>query len=631
MKYAILLYLFISINSFSSISQDTESTKIKNDSLKIALIDSLNYESIEQLYISPIDGLNNAKKANKLAIGIDYKRGLAISLNYMGRHYYTIGEYELAQSTQLEALKIHQEIDLKKGIIISLETLGTIHSAINQYDQALEYYQRSIEQSKAIDFQRGIATSLGNIAILYKEQKQYNKALKYYERSLIIYKKENAKYNIARTLHNIGNLYYELKEYNNELLIQKQSLKLFTEINNEFGIIMTTTAIGRMYTATKDYKQSEIYLLKALEKTKSINKYSKKAHLYFCLYQLYEARKDYRKALKYHILQKEIQDKALSEKSLKQISYAKARYESELKNKDYEILKTKQKLHDRRIKTQRYSIYIIIGFSLLLLILCIIIYSKYRFRTKANKLLREQRKKLAKAVKIQNKLNKEKDGFMSILSHDLKNPFNVILGLLDSLKTDYDELNDEERTDYISNISNAANNAFKLLEDILTWSRAQSKGIKTNPKRLNIFELFTSSSEILQSVAQNKNISININVQKDKFITIDKFTISTVINNLINNAIKFTASGGMITLSAQEHKHFIDLKIQDTGIGMSKEDIDQLFQLGKNISKDGTNSEKGTGIGLLICDEFVKLNNGEIIVESVEGEGTCFSIRIHNQ
>ena len=237
-----------------------------------------------------------------------------------------------------------------------------------------------------------------------------------------------------------------------------------------------------------------------------------------------------------------------------------------------------------------------------------------------------QAKELKEKNEKLNLVNSTKDKFFAIISHDLRSPFNSILGFADLLVENYDDFDDFQKREIILSLSKSSQSAFELLENLLSWSRTQRGQIKINKESLNLNELVETSINPYKYSATKKDIDIAINVPPELKISIDRNTLTSVIGNLVNNAIKFTPDGGNITISYIENDANIELHIIDTGVGMTSEVIGKLFRIDENISTKGTNDEKGTGLGLILCKEFIQKNGGEISVRSEVGKGSDFII-----
>ncbi|NQU51416.1 MAG: HAMP domain-containing histidine kinase [Bacteroidetes bacterium] len=228
-------------------------------------------------------------------------------------------------------------------------------------------------------------------------------------------------------------------------------------------------------------------------------------------------------------------------------------------------------------------------------------------------------------------INATKDKLFSIIAHDLRSPFNTILGYIDLLKSDYEILNENERRKYINIIDKSADASFQLLENLLLWSSSQSNKIEIVKEELNLRNMLTEAIAAYLPGATMKNINVTIRIPDDLIIYADNFTIKSVMANLFNNAVKFTSSGGDIKIDGIRSTNFIQITIYDNGIGIPEEVIPKLFQIETNISTLGTNKEKGSGLGLLLCKEFIEKNGGRIWIESEFGKGTKAIITIPEQ
>lgn len=237
-------------------------------------------------------------------------------------------------------------------------------------------------------------------------------------------------------------------------------------------------------------------------------------------------------------------------------------------------------------------------------------------------------KELTKSKAAAESTNATKDKFFKIISHDLRGPFNGILGFSNLLNTQYDALDDLERKSYIQKMNKSSLLAFKLLENLLTWARTQTDGIKINKQNLNLKQLIDTSISPYLSNADSKNIRVINNIKPDLFVSIDENTALTFIGNIVSNAIKFTHIGGLVTIDLQINENNKELHITDTGVGMSPDVIDKLFCIDEEISTKGTNNEKGTGLGLILCKEFIEKNGGSIIVKSELNKGSEFIITL---
>jgi PAS domain S-box-containing protein len=235
---------------------------------------------------------------------------------------------------------------------------------------------------------------------------------------------------------------------------------------------------------------------------------------------------------------------------------------------------------------------------------------------------------LLKSEKELLETNAEKDKFFSIIAHDLKNPFHSILNFSDLLLKHYSTYDKEEVLTFIKMISESSRQAFNLLDNLLHWSRARTGRINLQPVPVDLNSLVTINISLLEISAIEKNIHVTHSVKPKTFVQCDENMISTVIRNLLSNAIKFTRPAGKITITSHEKPNTHDISITDTGVGINEENLGKLFRIDTHFSTTGTANEEGTGLGLILCREFVTLNNGSIRVVSKPGKGSTFTVEL---
>ncbi|HET9571813.1 MAG TPA: hybrid sensor histidine kinase/response regulator [Bacteroidales bacterium] len=224
--------------------------------------------------------------------------------------------------------------------------------------------------------------------------------------------------------------------------------------------------------------------------------------------------------------------------------------------------------------------------------------------------------------------NATKDKFFSIIAHDLKNSFNGLLGYSNILLSDFDSFVDMDKIKMISAIKQVSENTYKLLQNLLDWARVQTGVISFNPEKIQLNALIQDEFYMQRKLAEQKNILLDNDMEKDIFISADNNMVSTVVRNLLSNAVKFTKSGGKVVLSLKKVGETAEISIKDTGIGISKENLAKLFKVNENFKTFGTNNEEGTGLGLILCKEFILKNRGDIKVNSEVGIGTEILVRL---
>jgi signal transduction histidine kinase len=222
----------------------------------------------------------------------------------------------------------------------------------------------------------------------------------------------------------------------------------------------------------------------------------------------------------------------------------------------------------------------------------------------------------------------EKDKFFSIIGHDLMNPFNALLGFSEMLTVSAKNGDQEDCLEYSQIVHQSTKRILNLLQNLLVWSRMQNGKMKYTPKSVGVEELVSNTLMVIAPIAQNKGIKLDWTVKSGITATIDPNMVSSVLQNLVTNAIKFTERGGLVTVNVYAESDHLNFTVSDTGVGLNEEQLDKLFKLDKASSSRGTDDEVGTGLGLIICKEFIEAHQGKIWVESTLGKGSrfCFSI-----
>jgi len=243
-----------------------------------------------------------------------------------------------------------------------------------------------------------------------------------------------------------------------------------------------------------------------------------------------------------------------------------------------------------------------------------------------------KQKQAEEELKFSNELlrktNSEKDKFFSIIAHDLRNPFNGFLGFTDILKKDLRSMSLNEIEMIAVDMNNSAYKLFGLLTNLLEWSMAKRGLMWLNPEKVNLKVIVLSVINIFKDTLIDKSIVLKNEISDDIVLTADIQKLESILRNLISNAIKFTRTGGCVTLSAKRTKDFVEISVKDTGIGISEQMMSDLFQIDKMTGRTGTADEPSTGLGMLLCKEFVEKHKGNISVTSEEGKGTEFIVSL---
>lgn len=271
-------------------------------------------------------------------------------------------------------------------------------------------------------------------------------------------------------------------------------------------------------------------------------------------------------------------------------------------------------------------------FEIASIVVLIIFIYVYLLNKRTNKLLTVQNQKifasnqqLKESQKQLRELNATKDKFFSIIAHDLKNPFTSLLSISEMMSKNYDMLDEEDKVNSVKGFHRSAQRIYALLENLLTWSRSQTGRIDFKPIEFNISSLSMDCINLFILPAEKKGITLHLNAKKNILAYGDQEMIKTVMRNLLHNAVKYSNKGAMVEMNVSKEEGLIKVEVKDQGLGITESNLKELFNLASHRASNGTGGEKGTGLGLIICKEFVEINGGKLHVKSVPNEGSSFS------
>lgn len=587
----------------------------------LSLAQSLNYQKgiaksywILGYYYVNIDNqkaLEYSLKALELSRKIKENVIIGNSLSALGVIYYYTGDYYNSIEYNLNAIKAREEIGDQDKIAASLNNMSLVHMAIGNYEIARNYLLRAYDIRVQLNDHHGKGIVLNNIGEVYAKLGKYDEAYQYYNRALKLYRETADSKLTANALYNLATVYQVHKDTANALKYYYESLGIFTTLNRKNGIANVENGLASLY---NEYGLSQFAISHALNALKnamdihSLGNISTAANI---LKDEYIKAGDYQKAYHFLSIYVNAKDSLFSVEKVKKLN--KMEY-------DYRIEQLKKE-QDAKLEKQNLFIYALSITIVLLVVIFILIYLSYWQKKKSNKQLNKLNEQLGE-------INSTKDKFFSIIAHDLKSPFFGLMGYSQILSEEYDELKEDEKKAYIGNLYDLTKSSFRLLENLLEWSRLQTGKMDYNPANYNVHNVLFPTLDLLAKTALNKRISMDIQIDEELEVKADKYMLQAVVRNLISNSIKFTQPNGNIIVRAKDTKESIVITVEDDGVGMSRDVVGSLFKIEKNISTKGTANEQGTGLGLLLCKEMVELHNGKIWVESKEGEGSKFFISL---
>lgn len=568
-------------------------------------------------------------KSLEIRSNLGDKTDISSSLNNLGNVYKNLNKPNKALDYYTKALEIREKIGDKTLIAFSLNDIGGIYWRLNNFNESLSYYNRSLKIRREIGNKLYIAATLKNIGTVYKDLNELDFSLKNYNDALKIYDEINDQKEQANVFSLIGKLYENYNNFDKSLEYHKISLNLHNRIGYVKGVAYSSNSIGEILMKYYQSEKAKDYLLSAFDhanqcKDRSLQKIASEN-----LFEYFSNQGDYKKALEYYREYSSTQyDSIVDQIDKDKIAEFEANYQISKNNDEIKSLKA-------YTRQQTIVIYLFIALIILAGIIGYIARKNIKIRKEATQALTEKNSELEEInsrlketeVSLRD-LNLTKDKIFNIISNDLRTPFNHMKLMSSKLLDSFDQAKIEEQKELSKNIKDLSFHTYDLVENILLWSASQSGKTKFSPRLFNVKELLDHSLTKLSEQLIEKNVKIIFNLDSTSKAYSDTSATCEVFKNLISNAIKFSYREGKITISAREKKYWIELEISDEGVGMSKTNLHKIFRLDNNYLALGTAQEKGAGIGLLLCKEYVEKNGGKIWADSEEGKGSSFYITI---
>lgn len=566
------------------------------------------------------------KALNKFTLSGD---SVGINNVYLNRGivYRNMDKHSLAIEDLFACMRYFEKQNNTRMLSLTYNSIGLIYKDLKKYDEALKYYYK-VEKLAEKSNKSSSYHSNTNIANILSIQEKYKQALNYYKKNIEILEKKPNKYKLAQTYHNIGSSCIKLGQYAIAQEYLNQSLQLKESIGNNNLTITTLSSFSHLHYNKKNYKKALKYNKRSLKLAQITNNLELQKNCYLHQFKIFSHLNKVDSSLIYFRRYESLKDSIFNNETLKQIAETREKYEAEKKETQINLL---EKENQSRMM-QRNSLVVL---SVLLLIFVTFITRSFYKNKKNNRLLRIQKNRIEwhkTMLKDKNEAlrtsNQTKNKLFQIISHDLRSPLASVSGISKLMRIfikqeKYDLL--EESSD---DMEQCINSVLSLTDNLLAWSLNQSGKLPYNPIEIALRQLLMRSIETYSSAARQKQIHLNLVLEEDALVYADRQMLDTIIRNLINNSLKFTPTGGIIIIGSKLKDDHVELFVKDSGIGISDDQISHIFELNDGKSKLGTMGEKGNGLGLILCKQFVEQNNGKIWVESQPNVGTTFRFTI---
>ncbi|HEU5292025.1 MAG TPA: tetratricopeptide repeat protein [Cyclobacteriaceae bacterium] len=618
-----------------------KSTQYAKEAIDLAIkteIPSLKYSANQQLALSySLEGdYTSALKYEticlQLALLLNDSTNIGLSHSNVGNYYYEIGEYDEAYYYLTQAYKILQRFSKNSNdslyMNIALHNVGRVFKELGQYEVALKHLRLSQKISEKIGDAEGKPYSLDEIGDVELRLGEYDSALHYLKLSLLEGKKIIASNSLTsikelqpKTYSKIAKAYLHKGDFDKTFAYYDSTYMIHELTGNKLGIAEAELGRGIAFIKQGKFEEAMRYIEKSVALAKEINARVLEISCYEQLSTLWEKKGDYKKSLEYFKQYKVLGDSLFSNEMQQKLLRDQIGFETATRDDQIAALTRVEEIQKSELRKTEFIRNILVVVVALTAILLFTVYRSGQRRKQINALLLQHQDEMEKRSKELEQLNEVKDKFFSIISHDLRSPINALAGLMDLL--DKGAVASNELPAAIKELRIRFNHTRSLMNNLLDWTVLQMDKMNLQAGNIQLHKLAEENIELMGSI-QTKKIKMVNNVPANAVGYGDSNTINLVIRNLMTNAVKFTNDGGEITLAAESKGNDWVLSVRDNGIGMSADIQKKLFDKINPYSTRGTANEKGTGLGLILCKEFVEKNGGRIWVESKENEGSTF-------
>lgn len=597
------------------------------------------------------------EKALLIAQNENFKNEEARALNLLGKYYHTRGFFDKSVEYYNRAIKVNQDLHNNDQAINFYLDIGKTYNSEGDIYMTLSYYLKAYNESEKVSDQMLKADVYNHLGSIYLLLKQPQKSLEYHSRALKIRLTMKEPQATATSYNNIGETYLQVPNYDSAMVNFNRSYDLCLQTSYMKGTIKALTNLGRTENKTnnidsaylhlnhalelainsgynagavessltlghnfllrKKYAQAIDYFEKSLSKMNSANSNEFQPEAFYGLYKCYKELGNDHEALYYHEKYTLADHTALMAENDRQLAELRVHFDLQKKENDNEKLRQENELKQLALTKRNWVIWSVVVMLLFTIALCWLIYFRYVQKRKSNS-------QLQKVVKELELANVEKDKMFSIIAHELRNPLFWFKNLSEVLSKNYKNMSEEKLQKSLQSIDDSAKNAFHLMDNLLNWSRTRLNRINPKKAKYQLLALVEECVHMFDTILEQKAIHLNINIPDKMTIYTDADMFSCILRNLVSNAIKYTPVNKSIKIEAETVEDFCLIKVCDSGIGVSQQQVSMLFNEKNFSSKPGLMQEKGSGLGLKLCKEFTNLSGGEIWSDFEDGWGTCF-------
>ncbi len=568
------------------------------------------------------EALKYDRRAYEYMTAINDSSGIIRALNGLGVDYWGMKLYKEAFSYYLQAIEKAEEFQDSLNLAITTYNVGRVFMEVRQYSNSKTFLKSSLDISKAIDDKLGEAYALNDLAVIYLKEGDSKRALESLQTALSIAEEVNDNLLTPQILLSLAKYYVELGNEDKALDYYGKAAIIYETHANLVELANIQLGKGRIAASRGDTDLAKSYFDEALETGLRLNDAEILTSTYAELSLWYEAVGRSKESLELLKKSNKLKDSLTNHNINQQFSQTLLEYEINKKDQAIAVLNQQENLRQQQLKNEEFFRNVLVVILALTALLLLTLYRSSVRRKRANELLLEHQKEIeAKSKELQSLLSM-KDKFFSIVSHDLRSPINGLVGIMDML--DEGQVSQEELVKLSKSLRVRLDTTRKMLDNLLDWALVEMNEITLQLENLELQTIVDENLEFFKELNEKGIHFINA-VEQKLTVLADKNMLDLIFRNLVANSIKFSENGGKIEISHEEEKGgFCRIKVSDDGVGMSKDQVNKIFDSSTLYTTRGTANERGTGLGLKLCKEFVEKMGGEIWVESRSGKGSTF-------
>ena len=563
--------------------------------------------------------MNYFREALKLAEKRHDTIQIAYGHNNIGGMYRLKSTYFQALNHILKAYHLFEQVNDRQGMIYCAVNLGVLYRYQHDYQQSYKYLNEAMAYRKKHGDERGLATVYSLLAENYFEEQRYHEAMKYYRLAGDIFAASGGSFEKAANLNGKAGVCFAEGKTDTALKYRQKALMLAASIDAHDQEIRALIGLAKIAARNRQFDQAIMLDQQAIQKAKTYHLEDRLLEGWLTMTHICTESGDPAKALTAYQSYIALKDTIFNNEKSWQLAELQTAFETHQKT-------VQLNQQQQEIQAQKIRIWFLVSGMILILTVLVFLYFYYSNKLKMTRILKHEKQKVDQQKETLLHLNKTKDDLMAIIAHDLRNPFQAMLGLSEVLYENEELQHLETVKKLAGKLNQTAESAYTFLETLLNWSKVQFNQGHLEKQPVNIEKVIDHTFKLFEYDANEKKITLNKVLSHKKTLLSDENILFTALRNLVSNAIKFTPQGGSITIHSRDETDKICIDVTDTGVGIAAENLDNIFDKLPTVATQGTNHERGTGLGLSLCRNFITLAGGTISVQSRPGKGSTFTI-----